>query len=320
MLERTNSTPSTAGAPGPLIRLRGLSRLSLPPGGIGIRENGEEVPQQLDSGLDESQAHIFLTRFIRDVLTDSIPWLCHGIWPQDRDLQKYPTSKGGVESYKRTFSIAELHGMDVRGDSEASRKNETWHARRSWHHNSWVKGTATWEEFARHFKRQHFESEKSWCKSVIDARRAMYWDTTDIELEACGVECHNISMDVVEMKHKTKPKPFMKDRTFPVLLTTASIRGSSGFLVISIPLTDFEYSEFAVYAGDQSLVVAAYAAVEKIHILPTGEIEWIMATAADGNSSAPRWIQEFMIKRAVRKDVGMYMEWVNEERRRRTRT
>ncbi|RAL63164.1 hypothetical protein DID88_004244 [Monilinia fructigena] len=142
----------------------------------------------------------------------------------------------------------------------------------------------------------------------------MYWDTTNLEVEAFGMQWNNISMEIVEMKHAT-PTPFVKNRAFPEVLITASPLESQQFLAISIPLIDFGTSEFAVYAKDSSLIVAAYAAIEKFRVLDSGQIEWIMATAADGKSSVPRWIEEFFVKRAVKKDVGMYMKWVEQERR-----
>ncbi|KAG4031548.1 hypothetical protein MFRU_009g03130 [Monilinia fructicola] len=273
-------TTNSGAAPGPLVQLRGLSLSSLPQGGIGIRENGELVPmppQPLGGREDESQAHTMLKPFIRNVLTDAVSWLSGDMWSTARNLRKYPTSKGAVESYKRTFSIAELNEMNKHGDPEAN-FDETWHARRSWHSDIWEKGTATWDEFTRHFKRHHFESEESWCESVIGARRAMYWDTTNLEVVASGVQWNDISMEIVEMRHAT-PGPFVKNRVFPELLITASLLESRQFLAISIPLIDFETSEFAMHAKDSSLVVAAYAAIEQFRVLDSGQIEWIMATA-----------------------------------------
>jgi len=196
----------------------------------------------------------------------------------------------------------------------ADRKDETWFCRRSTHRNSAEKGTASWEEFVKSFKDHHAQTEDAFTPTVIGAREAIRWDTTGLEIEADGERWTNITVVVEEMKHKINPKP-LKNRTFPVIQIAATLEGAQEFVVISIPINDFFKSPYAEFAKDKSLVVAAYAAVERVRVLPSnGDIEWIMATASDAGGVLPQWMQNLAVPGAVAKDVEMFMTWIPSQR------
>lgn len=161
----------------------------------------------------------------------------------------------------------------------------------------------------------HAQTEYAFTPTVIGAREAMKWDTSGIEVEVHGGRWNNITVAVEEMKHKIDPKP-LKNRTFPVVQIAAMLAGTEEFLVVSIPLTDFDESPYSEFAKDKSLVVAAYVAVERIRVLPSnGDIEWIMATASDAGGVLPQWMQNLAVPGAVAKDVMLFLDWIPSQRK-----
>ncbi|ESZ98291.1 hypothetical protein SBOR_1284 [Sclerotinia borealis F-4128] len=300
---------------GPKVRLRGLHLGSLPLGSLDVGPNHEGQPGRSDDGSQYREA---LREFITEVLRESIPFV-DGVQPKlaststwkDSGSKRCASSEGNIGLYKRVVSKQELDRVDRLGGTEAKEKSETWYARRSRHRDLSFPGTATWGEFTRHFKEEHFRTEELWCKSVVSARRIKYWETTDLNVEIGGDLWNNISMDIVEMKHRIKPKPLMKDRKFPVILIAASLNDEREFIVISIPLNGFTSAE---YKADEKSVGAAYASIERLRVLPSGEIEWIMATVSDAKGSIPQWIQKLAVPSVISKDVNMYMTWIAKER------
>jgi hypothetical protein len=293
---------------GPLVRLEGITIQQLPSGGR---------PAGTDSTASD------LKTFITNVITESVPFI-DGVAPKAGGLpswkkkgsgKRYASSEALVYSYERTVSGRELDKIPGMNQFSADRKDETWFCRRSCHRNATENGTASWEEFIHSFKEHHHESEDAFTPSVIGAREAMTWDTQGIEVEAHGGRWINISLKVVEMKHKIDPKP-LKNRTFPVLQLSASLVDTQEFIVVSIPVTDFDKAPQAEYAKDKSLVVASYSSVERIRILPeSGEIEWIMATASDAGGVLPQWLQNLAVPGKVAHDVDMFLAWIPSQRK-----
>jgi len=293
---------------GPLVRLEGITIQQLPSGG---------KPAGTDSTASD------LKTFITNVITESVPFI-DGVAPKAGGLsswkkkgsgKRYSSSEALVYSYERTVSGRELDKIPGMNQFSADRKDETWFCRRSCHRNATENGTASWEEFIHSFKEHHHESEDAFTPSVIGAREAMTWDTQGIEVEAHGGRWINISLKVVEMKHKIDPKP-LKNRTFPVLQLSASLVDTQEFIVVSIPVTDFDKAPQAEYARDKSLVVASYSSIERIRILPeSGEIEWIMATASDAGGVLPQWLQNLAVPGKVAHDVDMFLAWIPSQRK-----
>ncbi|KAI9650297.1 hypothetical protein NHQ30_000310 [Ciborinia camelliae] len=287
--------------PGPLVRLTGLTCSKLPPGGIAtVVEDQTEEPWNSNNGT------VTLNAFVTQVLRESIPIV------ENIDLS--PWSKN------RTFSKKRLCGVKVETYKYkrvmSNEKNETWYARKSLHTDSATKQTASWEEFTRHFKEQHYQSEMQWCKSVVNGRRAIRWDTTNLEaIFVGGQSWNNFSMEVVEMLYDFKSKG-LTNRTFPVIQITASLNqvDEREFLVISIPLKDFNDARYTKYPESNKVIVAAYASIERIRVLSRGRIEWIMATTSDAKGLIPKWTQGLAVPIAIVKDVPMYMTWVEKSR------
>ena len=272
---------SPSGPLGPWVRLEGISTSQLPPGGKGAKDtNPVSSTGGTSNGTGADTAPDFKT-FITEVLSESIPFIDGvapksggpGTWKPKGSPKKYATSEAPVHLYVRTVPGNDIDKVEGMSQLSADRKNETWFCRRSCHRNMAEKGTASWEEFIRSFKEHHAESEDAFTPTVIGAREAMKWDTAGIEVEVHGERWANITLAVEEMKHKIDPKP-LKNRTFPVVQLAAMLAGTQEFVVISIPLTDFEKSPHSEFARDKSLVVAAYTSIERIRVLPSnGDVE-----------------------------------------------
>lgn len=305
---------------GPLVRLEGISVNQLPPGGRG---SATTTSTDAAEASNTAPAASDIKTFIRNVITEAAPFI-DGVapksgasppssWKKKRGSGKrYASSEALVHSYKRTVRGKELDR--IKGINGKKRKDETWFCRRSCHRNAAEKGTASWPEFVRSFKEHHHETEDAFTATVIGAREALIWDMAGIEVELPepphGGRWIDLSMKVVEMKHKIEPKP-LKNRAFAVLQIAAMLADAQEFLVVSIAIPDFQTSPHAEYARDKGLVVGAYTAVERIRVLPpSGEIEWIMATASNSKGVLPQWMQNLAVPGKIPDDVDFFMSWI----------
>jgi hypothetical protein len=303
---------------GPWVRLEGISIAQLPVGGKGAQPSNPTSSTEKFSDGSGAIAAPSLEAFITSVLSESIPFI-DGVapksggastWKVKGSPKKFPNSEAPVHLYEKTVSGKDLDKVEGMSQFSADRKDETWFCRRSCHRNAAEKGTASWEEFTHSFKEHHAESEDAFTPTVIGAREAIRWDTGGIEVQAHGEQWTNITVAVEEMKHKIDPKP-LKNRTFPVVQVAAMLAGAEEFLVVSIPLNDFNKSPYAEFARDKSLVVAAYTSIERIRVLPSnGDVEWIMATASDAGGVLPQWMQNLAVPGAVAKDVELFLAWI----------
>lgn len=307
---------------GPWVRLEGISIARLPPGGRGVKPSMEISSSEKFSDGSGSVVAPNIKTFVTNVLSEAVTFIdgvapkSGGIstWKSKGSPKTYSSSDAPVHLYERRVSGKDLDKIEGMTQFSADRKDETWFCRRSCHQNKSQIRTASWEEFKRSFQEHHAESEDSFTPTVIGAREAMRWDTNGIEVEVHGERWVKSTVVVEEMKHKIDPKP-LKNRTFPVVQITAELVDTQEFMVVSIPLTDFEKSPYSEYARDKSLVVAAYASIERIRILPSnGDIEWIMATASDAGGVLPQWIQNLAVPTAIAKDVDMFLNWIAGQR------
>jgi len=286
-----------AAAPlGPWVRLEGISLSQLPAGGRGVKGTNPVSSTEKYNDGSGSTATPSLKQFLTDVLSESIPFIdgvapksgANPTWKFKGSPKRYAASAAPVYLCERVVSGKELDKVEGMRKFNADRKDETWICRRSCHRNVSEKGTASWNEFVRSFKEHHAETEKAFTPTVIGAREAMRWDTSGVEVEVYGGRWVNFIVVVEEIKHQIDPKP-LKNRTFPVVQIATELAGTQEFLVVSIPLNDFDRSPHAEYAKDKSLVVAAYTSIERIRVIPTtAEVEWIMATASDAGGVLPQ--------------------------------
>jgi hypothetical protein len=316
---------------GPYVRLEGISINQLPPGATCNAPSRKPSSTEKYSDGSASSGALPLETFVKAVFAEAVPFIDSvapkassgstsptlRLWKTKGTPKRYASSEAPVELYERVVTGKDLDRVEGMNELSADKRDETWFCRRSCHRNAKEKGTATWEEFVWAFKLHHRETEDAFTPGIIGAREAMSWDTEGLEvlLEANeGSKWTAFSVCVSEMKHKIDPKP-LKNRTFPVLQIAANLEGEQEFIVVSIPLMDFEKSPCAEYARDKSLVVAAYVSVERVRILPeNGEIEWIMATASDAGGVLPQWMQNLAVPGAIAKDVDMFLAWIPQQR------
>ena len=76
---------------------------------------------------------------------------------------------------------------------------------------------------------------------------------------------------------------------------------------------------FGLGCGENGLIgdYRAYTSVESC-VREGGEIDWIMATASDSKGVLPMWTQKMALPGAISKDVGLFVKWCEEERKKKT--
>ncbi|KAF9761394.1 hypothetical protein IL306_003831 [Fusarium sp. DS 682] len=295
---------------GPLVRLWGIHPSKLPAAGA----QAEELKALLSSIILEA------VPFISSVPSE-IPSVepatelrsTSGLW-KHKTVKTYDGSTAPVHIFERTVDAETLGvvaqknpGLGIPADKAQS---ELWALRRSTHEAKKEKGTASWDEFMRCFKERHGEAEKTFTPSVVSFKRLQEWDCSGIEIQLEDDTWIDWTLCREESVHNL-PGPLSK-RVFPVLQTTAAVLGRKEFLVVQI----------AVRASDDATDVdkhdgsirAAYTSVERVRELEDGSLEWVMGTASDAKGLVPMWAQKLGLSSAIAKDVGIFMDWIGEER------
>lgn len=339
-----NANVSHHSDPGQWLQLRGVSLNSLP------RNLKLEKVTINDSPTPTISPHGTVKGFLQDVIGSSSRFI-DSVAPKD----------GGDSTWKRCGSLLSrmpnvrffkrsvLSELDpaAQDGGRVQQKKEVWYCRRSVHTASDKIGDgASWEEFTRRLKQHHADTEFLSTPNVQGAREVeplgAFNQGRDFIVDVDGAQWNDVTMVIMEMDHKVMKG--MKVRRFPVLLITASLQkpGRSGaskeFLVISIPINDLYGND----PEDLNVVLASYAAVERIRILPIdhptpgdgGKIEWIMATTVRGlcgecvvlynlltgtQSDAkitwiPQKIQNLFIPGAIGKDVPLVLDYIRRNR------
>lgn len=288
---------------GSLVRLHGLLITNIPP-----------------TPSDSSVLHALC----RDIVLEAAPFIdgvaprngSPSLWRIKGPPKTYPASLGTVQLYQYNITRAELRKLTYPDTIQPSSKEETWFCRRSLHQNSAQECTASWAEFVDTFRDYHSESEKAFTPTVLTATTLRSWPVSNhaiIEPDtACEWKCE--SLKLIEMTHNIKPKPLC-DRIFPVLQLVVSRVDIDEFMVVSIPIMYPENTQESRAAKVNNLVVGAYVSIERIRVLPTAEIEWIMATASDAKGVLPQWVQNLAVPEQVAHDVDMFMRWIPRKRK-----
>ena len=286
---------------GHLVRLRGVDPSQLP----SATASGQELVPLLTSILLEAYP------FVEDISSSpSSPWKRKG-------SKKFANSTAPVELYERVVSAQELEAVakDHKLPQQQQQQkpgSETWVLRKSVHENAAVTGTARWDEFQRSFKEEHAKTEQEFTPTVISHRLEREWDCGGAEIKLGGDVWEDWTLKQEESVHKM-PAP-LKNRLFPVLQATASVRGRRDFLVVQIALREPEAG--GGKNSSQDLVRGAYTSVERVRETRDG-VEWIMGTVSDAKGVLPGWVQKMAVPGAVAKDVDMFLEWAAKERKRK---
>ncbi|KAK5629934.1 hypothetical protein RRF57_005649 [Xylaria bambusicola] len=295
---------STTTELGPLVRRWGLPVKQLP---------------SATAGSDE------LKPFFASILKEALPFIDSAAPKTSSDAKKLWKSKGAksspdsdasVDVLERRISAKELQTIASKHGIKADIEEETWATRLSVHEDAAKKGTASWDEFEHSFHLEHAKTEMAFTPNVIAANEAQRWDCTGIELEENGQSWDRFQLVVEEMRHKVG-RPFLKDRTFPVLQLSCAVKEGTGapeFVIVSIPVPDFATSDKANLSKEKGALIAFYVSIERIRKLENGKIEWLLGTASDAAGVLPLWIQDIALLGIVWKDVPMFLGWIAKER------
>jgi DUF3074 family protein len=112
------------------------------------------------------------------------------------------------------------------------------------------------------------------------------------------------------------PAP-LKPRAFSILIASGAPTDSASreFLTVTIPLEPLPKTvTTAKYGSSSSVVHGAYVSVERVYE-DDGEIVWDMATASDAKGVLPMAVQKLGIPGAIVKDVGLFLSWVEKNRK-----
>ncbi|GKT83514.1 hypothetical protein Ct61P_01364 [Colletotrichum tofieldiae] len=290
---------------GPLVRLWGLRTEQLPAPGATTAD---------------------LAPFLIAVLQEAVPFI-DAVAPKDgtarpnewkaKGTKTFPESTAPVELYERIIPAAELEKEAARNQlpNGNSASTETWACRRSVHKDRPGKGTAAWEEFIKCFKDDHVEAEKAFTPNVMEAREALVWDCKGVVVDEGGFRGRLQGRRVGD---QAQARDAAQEPRVPRAHSLGQGEGADEFVVVSIPVLDLAGSDHGQLVKDKGVVVGAYVSVERVRKLPTGAIEWIMATASDAKGALPAWIQAKAVLGVVAKDVALFLGWIAEEREKGT--
>lgn len=293
---------------GPLVRLEGISTKQLPANGKSLqssKSSADYIEATTSTGITPN-----LKLFLTNILVEAIPFIDSAApkpgfpptrWKRKGSPKKFASSEGEVETLERIVSCNELDKVTGLNQFRKDGKAETWYCRRSCHRNAAEKGTVSFSEFMFAFKDNHPATEDAFTPAVVGAREAMVWDCDGMEIGLEGEKWIDLTLTAVEMAHKI-PRP-LKNRVWPIVQFTAALAGEEEFLVVSIPVMDFDESPHSELTKSTDMVLPS-----------NGEIEWVMATASDAAGALPQWIQNISVPGILPKDVEMFMSSVDGRR------
>ncbi|OIW35176.1 hypothetical protein CONLIGDRAFT_45099 [Coniochaeta ligniaria NRRL 30616] len=307
---------------GPLIRLWGIKRAQLPP---------------------PTATPDLLTPFLAALLREALPFI-DSVSPKSpssvpspspspspspwkpKSTKSFPTSTAPIRLLERRIPARLLApaAAATLSPKPPLADEEVWACRLSVHEDAAADGTASWAEFREAMKEAHAESEEAFTPTVVAARRAVSWDCGAVApVAVAGEKWGRFTLCIEEMRHAVG-RPVLKDRVFAVLQMSASLVKEGGgegeeFVVVSVTVSDFGEAPEAELARRGDVVVASYASVERVRKVEGegegGKIEWIMATASDARGVLPMWVQTRAVPGQIAKDVGLFLGWVREGRR-----
>ncbi|KAJ9157897.1 DUF3074 domain-containing protein [Pleurostoma richardsiae] len=301
---------------GPLVRLWGITTSQLPA---------------------SSATPAGLTPLLMSLLQEAVPFVdsaapkSGGAAPawKSKGSKSLEGSTARIHLTERVVPAAELKLVAGRNptlpatQSSGKISSETWICRRSVHADAAAAGTATWAEFLACIRDAHAETEVAFTPTVLGCRDALVWDCGTVEITEGGESWSGFTLRVEEMKHRI-PSP-LGNRVFPVMQMACSavpkaeggrgLQATEEFLVVSVPVVDFASAPQALMSKEKAVVVGSYVSVERVRKLPSGEIEWIMATASDAKGILPMWVQTRAVPGQIAKDVPLFLRWLQEHRK-----
>ncbi|KKZ64740.1 hypothetical protein EMCG_09374 [[Emmonsia] crescens] len=255
--------------------------------------------------------HAALTQ-AREFITTTIPDKSFTVDPKLRDS---PPSSAQVQVLTGTVKYTPL-------TRAADSKEFKWFARRTVHDNRAVSGTASFEEFVHGLKDDHLLNEMEYEPNITAVEDIAKWDCSAVEIEG-GWSGLGASLSLVT--HTFQPANLISPRAFLALVITAFTPPESptstqpcGFINIQLPIHSSAVQSFSLPKG---VILAKYVAAEQVRILPDagdsagpGKLEWIMATSSKAGGWIPEYLQNSGTSKAIVKDVGLFLKWVDEQR------
>ncbi|TKA78947.1 hypothetical protein B0A49_02088 [Cryomyces minteri] len=257
---------------------------------------------------------------------------------------------GAVKSSLPSAARVQLLSREI---SAGEGKAEAWFARRSTHTPQPSSGNASFAEFEAGLLDEHSLHESEYTPGVFDAWKVLDWGAEIAALSRAGGEGEvgrvgeykAVVMSVHEMCHHI-PFPLL-NRVFPVLILSARTPStgplnatSSSFIIVQIPVALPSSLASALYSsgrhrqeGDETrkrkrVVRGEYVSIERVKMVGSqigdgvdgdmDKVVWEMATASDAKGWLPVALQKLGVPGAVVKDVGFFLKWTAEERRRKT--
>lgn len=228
----------------------------------------------------------------------------------------FKVKSGEKESPPATAKI-QILAHDVVSDlpptshGSKSTLTEAWFARISKHENAVKDGTASFEEFDAGLRKDHAKHEEEYTPDLLDANLVLDWSAQLAELGGKIGGWSDVQVEIREMVHHL-PAPLNK-RHFSTMVVAG--RKGDEFIDAQLPV-DLRGVPEAKYANDSSKVAGIYVSVEHGKLIENGsKTEWRMATASDAGGALPMWAQKMGLPGAIAKDVGLFVAWRQEQRK-----
>jgi len=226
-----------------------------------------------------------------------------------------PPSTAPVELLSHEIPTAEIpeSARPSKAAQSPSSPAETWFARTSIHENAAKPGTASWDEFDRGTRANHCEREDDYTPDVLDAHLVFDWSDELGKLGKKVGEWEDVGAEVREMCHRIPPP--LDDRVFTVLCIWAKRPARDDWLVVQLPV-DASGLPGVKYQDRPKITTGHYVSVERGELIDGGKnVKWQMGTASDAGGNLPMWAQKLGTPGAVVKDVGLFMQYCEEQRR-----
>jgi hypothetical protein len=296
----TPQPPASNDSLGPIVRLRNRDHTELPSHPALPPVTGNARPSIAEyAAAALAEADIFMTSYLpRTFKTKS----------KDK---RSPPSTAPVELLARDITSTELPASAKPNGCQAT--TETWFARTSIHENAAKSGTASWEEFDRGTRANHCEREDDYTPDVLDAHLVFDWSEELGKLEKKIGEWEDVGAEVREMVHNIPPP--LNDRVFTVMCIWAKRSARNDWLVVQLPI-DTRGLPGTKYADRPKITTGQYVSIERGELVDGGKnVKWQMGTASDAGGNLPMWAQKLGVPGAVVKDVGLFMQYCEDQRK-----
>ncbi|KAI9718809.1 MAG: hypothetical protein M1828_006571 [Chrysothrix sp. TS-e1954] len=273
---------------------------------------------------------IDLSTFIRETLRESLHFA-------DTTIPSSFTKKGAPKPSPPSAAKVQFSTY------EEPTTGDFWAARSSVHVDEVGEGTASYEELQGGLFEEHSVHEMDYTPDVYDARRICDWGSQIKEMgeNPVGGEFTPV-LELYEMCHNL-PTP-LTHRCFSTLVLRAKT-AADAFVVVQLPV-DISKTDAAFYSNGrhrsegeaetmqrEKVLMGRYVSVERVKPVVEGGAEageggagaggeggakrysWEMATSSDAAGYLPMSLQKMGIQGAVVKDVGFFMKWRGEQRK-----